>query len=63
MASDALQTYGSLLLVILGLGVLLAGVGIYNSQTVQGVGGAITLLGVGVLTAHLARLDAPESAH
>jgi hypothetical protein len=63
MAQDALQTYGSLLLVTVGLAILLAGVGVYHSMMVQGVGGAITLVGVGILTVHLMRLDAPESAH
>jgi ABC-type lipoprotein release transport system permease subunit len=63
MKRDSLVSAVSVVLVVLGVAVLIAGVGLYHSVPVQIAGGAISLLGVGVLAVYLERLDAPETAH
>ena len=56
MTEESLTPWVSIVVVLVGLVILLTGVGVYHDYTIQAAGGAIGLLGFGLLTAYIAKL-------
>lgn len=56
MAKESSIPWVAMAVVLVGLVVLLMGVGIFHEYTVQAAGGAIGLLGFGMLTLYIAKL-------